>query len=151
VDLAIQAAERLGVKLIVAGDGPERSRLERLAGSHTEIRGSVSEDEAARLLARCRAFIFCGEEDFGIAPIEANAQGKPVVAFRRGAAVETLKDGHTAVFFDRQDASDVAAAIERCFQMRWDACELRRNAERFAPARFREEMSVALDRALESR
>jgi len=149
VDLAIRAAESLQIRLVVAGDGPERRRLERLAGKYTEFAGQVSEEEAARLLAGCSAFVFCAEEDFGIAPLEANAHGKPVVAFRRGAAAETLIEGETAAFFDRQDYRAVAAAIQRCLRTKWDTGVLEKNASRFAPMRFREGMRAELQRAVE--
>src|SRR5690606_26622952 len=79
IDLAIEAANRLGRRLIVVGDGPERSRLERLAGPGVEFRGHVTDDEASDLLARCRGMVFPGLEDFGIAPLEAQASGRPVI------------------------------------------------------------------------
>lgn len=148
VDLAVQAAERLQIPLVVAGDGPERGRLERIAGRYTQIVGEVTETEAARLLTQCTAFVFCGEEDFGIAPLEANAYGKPVVAYRRGAAPETLIEDETAVFFDRQDPVDVAEAIGKCLGKRWDPSVARANSERFAPSRFREQMLAQLERAM---
>jgi glycosyltransferase involved in cell wall biosynthesis len=149
VDLAIRAAERLQTRLVVAGDGPERQRLERLAGKYTEFTGQVSEEHAAQLLAGCSAFVFCAEEDFGIAPIEANAHGKPVVAFRRGGATETLIAGKTAIFFDRQDDEAVADAIRQCLAAEWNTLEIENNAARFAPARFQDEMRSELQRALE--
>jgi glycosyltransferase involved in cell wall biosynthesis len=148
VDLAIRAAERLQMRIVVAGDGPERSRLERAGGRYTEFRGAVSEEEAAALIDGCAAFVFCAEEDFGIAPIEANAHGRPVVAFRAGGATETLVEGSTAVFFDQQDELDVAAAIERCLAASWDGETMKRHAERFAPAHFRNAMRSALAEAM---
>ena len=150
VDLAVRAADRLGIRLVVAGDGPERPRLERIAGRNVDFVGEVSEAEAARLLSRCAAFVFCAEEDFGIAPVEANAHGAPVVAFGRGGVMETLREGETAVFFQQQTVDAVCAAIERCLATQWDAEVLRRNAERFSPSRFREgirgELTAALSR-----
>lgn len=137
VDLAVVAAERLGLHLVVAGDGPDRSRLEKLAGRHAEFVGEVSEADAGRLLGSCRAFVFCGDEDFGIAPVEANAHGAPVVAYRRGGLRESMVDGVTAEFFDRQDVDAVAAAMARAWDRDWDPAALRRNAQRFSPARFR--------------
>lgn len=148
VDLAIRAAEQLQMRLVVAGDGPERARLEGLAGKYTEFRGHVSEAAAAELLSTCAAFLFCAEDDFGIAPIEANAHGAPVVALRRGAALETLEEGATAVFFDRPDVDSLARAIEWCLARRWDDRALRQNAERFSPERFRTGMRSALESAL---
>jgi glycosyltransferase involved in cell wall biosynthesis len=142
VDLGIRAAERLGVRLLVAGDGPERRRLERLAGPHTEFLGEVCEETAGRLFSTCAAFVFCAEEDFGIAPVEANAHGVPVVGYRAGGLLESMVEGETVEFFERQTEEDVAAAIERALRRTWDGEALRRNAARFGPevfrARFRE-------------
>ena len=148
VDLAIRAAEELGMPLIVAGDGPDRQRLERLAGKHTTFVGFVSEEHAARLMASCAAFLFCGEEDFGIAPLEANAHGAPVVAYGSGGALETMVDGVSGVFFAEPSVAAVVDAIERCRQQSWDDAALKENAARFSPERFRESLSAEIARAL---
>ena len=140
VDLAIAAAERLRMRLVVAGDGPDRARLERLAGHYTEFVGHVSDDEAGRLLSTCAAFIFCGEEDFGIAPLEAHAQGTPVIAYARGGVTETMAHGTNAILFERQSTDAVVHAIEQSVQRSWDPAVLERNAARFSPASFREAM-----------
>jgi glycosyltransferase involved in cell wall biosynthesis len=151
VDLAIHAAERLGMRLVIAGDGPERARLERIAGSHSEFRGYVSDEEASRLMSTCAAFVFCAEEDFGIAPVEANASGAPVVAYRRGGTTETIIDGETGVLFQEQSVEALCAAIQRCLAASWDAQVLRRNAERFAPKHFRNGMLREIRAALSRR
>lgn len=148
VDLAILAAEQLGIRLVVAGDGPDRARLEGMAGRHTEFCGEVSETRAAELLASCAAFVFCAEEDFGIAPVEANAHGAPVIAYSGGGALETMEDGKTGVFFGEQSVGALSLAIQRCLAMSWDEGVLRRNAERFSPARFREGMRREIGKAL---
>lgn len=140
IDLAIAAAERLRMRLVVAGDGPERARLERLAGPHTEFVGVVSEDEAGRLLSTCAAFVFCGEEDFGIAPLEAHAHGAPVVAYARGGVAETMEHGSSAIFFHDQTEDAVVQAIEQCLKQTWDPALLKRNAARFSSGNFREGM-----------
>jgi glycosyltransferase involved in cell wall biosynthesis len=145
VDLAIAAAERLGRRLIVAGDGPDRPRLERLAGRRTEFAGAVSEAEAGRLLSTCAAFVFCAEEDFGIAPVEANAHGAPVVAYRAGGVCESMADGVTAEFFDRQEVEDVAAALARALDRSWDQAALAANAARFSPEVFRGRFRAAVE------
>jgi glycosyltransferase involved in cell wall biosynthesis len=147
VDLAIDAAARLGLRLVIAGDGPERARLQRL-GKHAEFLGAVSDEEAGRLLSRCRAFVFCAEEDFGIAPVEANAHGAPVVAYARGGAAETMVAGTTAVLFHEQAADAVANAIEQCLSTSWNSAALRQNAERFAPESFRTGMTAEIHKCL---
>jgi glycosyltransferase involved in cell wall biosynthesis len=149
VDLAIAAAERLGMRLVVAGDGPDRPRLERLAGPHTEFVGHVSEDEAGRLLSTCSAFVFCGEEDFGIAPLEAHAHGTPVVAYGRGGVAETMEAGTNAIFFHHQSEQDVVQAIEQCLKQTWDPALLERNAARFSPENFRAGMRCIILEMLE--
>jgi glycosyltransferase involved in cell wall biosynthesis len=156
VDLAIAAAERLGIRLVVAGDGPDRERLRRLAGRYTEFVGSVSEAEAGELLSSCAAFVFCAEEDFGIAPVEANAHGAPVIGYARGGLLETMIPGQTAELFEDAEVDHVVAATERALTRTWQAADLRANAARFAPdrfrARFRDEVVGALpDTLLELR
>jgi glycosyltransferase involved in cell wall biosynthesis len=151
IDLAIRAAEALQMKLVVAGNGPDRRRLEKLAGPHTEFVGTVPDSEAGRLLSTCAAFVFCAEEDFGIAPVEANAHGAPVVTFSRGGAAETMVDGETAVFFHKQQDTDVARAIEECLSRTWDTGRLRRNADRFSPESFREGITAQLLAAVDTR
>ncbi|CAN5350120.1 glycosyltransferase [soil metagenome] len=141
VDLAVLAANAIGARLIVAGDGPERRRLEGLAGPTVTFLGEVSEVEAGNLMESSRAMIFCAEEDFGIAPVEANAHGLPVVAFQRGAARESLVDGATAVFFGEPTAASVIEAIRRAGQIDWDDAAVRRNAQRFSPKRFRQDLA----------
>lgn len=151
VDLAIRAAERLGVQLVVAGRGPDQRRLERLAGKRTHFTGEVSEEEAGRLLASASAFVFCGEEDFGIAPVEANAHGTPVVAYRRGGLLESMQGGVTAEFFDEPKVDAVVAALRRALKRSWDAPALRANAERFTPERFRGELLQYVRERLDGR
>lgn len=137
VDLAIQAANAAALPLIVAGDGPERPRLERLAGPTVTFLGEVSEERAGELMEQARALIFCAEEDFGITPVEANAHGLPVVAYGRGAALESMRDGLTAEFFGEATAESLIGAIERALGRSWDDAAIRANAARFSPRRFR--------------
>jgi len=148
VELAMAAAERLRIPLIVAGDGPDRARLEKLAGRYTDFRGEVSDASAGDLLSRCAAFLFCAEEDFGIAPVEANAHGAPVIAFGRGGARETIIDGSTGVFFEHLSVEAVCDAIQRCMRLPWDERALRQNAARFAPEQFRKGMQREIARVL---
>lgn len=148
VDLAIRAAELLGMRLVVAGAGPEMARLKRIAGPHTEFVGEIPEQDAARLLSTCAAFVFCAEEDFGIAPLEANAHGAPVIAYGAGAALETIVEGETGVFFTEPSSDAVAQAARRCLERSWDEDVLRSNARRFSPDAFRDGMREQLALAM---
>lgn len=112
IDLAVEACNWLGTPLKVAGVGPDLDRLRRLAGPTVEFLGRVSDTERKDLMARCRAFIFPGEEDYGLTPLEAMASGRPVVAYRGGGALETVMEGVTGVFFDRPDTQALAGTLQ---------------------------------------
>jgi glycosyltransferase involved in cell wall biosynthesis len=148
VHLLVAAANRLGLRLIVAGDGPDRLRLERIADRNTEFLGHVDEATAAELLSRCALFVFAAQEDFGIAPVEANAHGVPVVAFAGGAIAETMVAGVTAELFREPTADSVKDAVLRALSRSWDEETLRANAERFSPLRFRKAFAGVLNAAL---
>ncbi|MFO7956750.1 MAG: glycosyltransferase [Candidatus Brocadiia bacterium] len=152
VDLAVRAFNRLGKRLVVAGDGPERRRLERLAGHNVEFRGFVDGEALPDLYARCRALIFPGEEDFGITPLEAHACGRPVIALRAGGVTETVLDGETGLFFDEPTPDALAAAVEHFESVvnSFDAGRIRSRAEEFSPARFRRDIREAVRGALEA-
>ena len=148
IDLAVQAATRLGRRLVVVGEGPMRKKLEAMAGETVEFTGYLSDEEVADLLARCRGFLFPGLEDFGIAPVEAQAAGRPVVALGRGGTAETVVDGVTGVLVDEQSVEAVIGGIRRLERMRIDPAACRHNAERFAPERFRQEMWRVIEERL---
>jgi glycosyltransferase involved in cell wall biosynthesis len=142
LDLAIDACSALGRRLMVIGDGPDQGRLMARAGPTVKFLNRVSDAEVEHYAARCRALIFPGEEDFGMAPLEIAAAGRPTIAYRAGGAVETIVDGVTGVFFDRQDASSLGEAIQRFERQEWSAKALRSHAERFGidvfQSRFRQ-------------
>lgn len=148
VDIAIAAAARAGRKLIVIGDGPERARLERAAGPDVRFLGWLSNEDLRSHYRQARALLFPGEEDFGIVPVEAQACGRPVIAYRKGGALETVLDGRTGVFFDALDAEALAAAITRLESMTLDPDAARQNAERFSRERFRREIREAIEAPL---
>lgn len=150
VDLAVRAASRLGRRLVVVGDGSERRRLEALAGPTVEFLGRRGDDEVAGLLARCRAFLFPGWEDFGIAPVEAQAAGRPVIAYGRGGAAETVVDGSTGVLFEEQSVDALADAMLRADRIAFEAATCRRNAERFGADVFRAQLGAAIERQLQA-
>ena len=131
LDLAIEAANRLKKRLIVVGDGPERRRLEDLAGPTVTFLGWIDRKALVDLFARCEAYVVPGVEDFGIAPVEAMAAGKPVIGFHTGGVGETVIDGETGVLFRRQQIDAVAAAIERLAGLRLDPMRIRARALEF--------------------
>jgi glycosyltransferase involved in cell wall biosynthesis len=141
VDLAVAAATRLGVPLVVVGDGPERARLQAAAGPTVRFPGWVGDAELAGLYARARAFLFPGLDDFGIAPVESQAAGRPVVAYGRGGALETVCDDVTGVLVGEQSVDAFAAAMDGLQAATFDPAVCRANAERFAAPRFRARMA----------
>jgi glycosyltransferase involved in cell wall biosynthesis len=140
IDLAVQALSRLGRRLIIVGDGRDRATLEALAGPTVEFKGRLSWADVADLMAHCRAFIFPGFEDFGITPLEAQAAGRPVIAFGRGGALDTVIQGETGLFFHEQSVEALMATIEQFEQMSFDPAAARANAERFSVERFKREL-----------
>ena len=131
IDLAIEACKRMNRRLIVIGDGPDRERLEKLADDRIEFLGRQPDKIVNYYAARCRALLFPGEEDFGMAPLEANAAGRPVIAYRSGGAVETVEDEVTGVFFDHASSHSLSEAIEKFESLRFNQYTLRRHAEKF--------------------
>jgi glycosyltransferase involved in cell wall biosynthesis len=146
VDLAVDACARLGRELVVAGDGRALASVRAAAGDGASFLGKVSAAQRDELLGGARALLFPGEEDFGIVPVEAQAAGVPVIAYRVGGASESVLDGRTGVLFAEQTVSTLAGAIERFETLELDERELRENASRFGEARFRAEMAEVIDR-----
>ena len=135
-DLAIQACNRLNRKLIVAGDGLERRVLEELRGDTVEFVGRVSNEKLKQLYSNCRALLFPSDEDFGMVPVEVQASGRPVIAYRSGGVLETVIENQTGVFFDSQDVEALCAAILRFEKMEFAPGSIRENAMRFDQAIF---------------
>jgi glycosyltransferase involved in cell wall biosynthesis len=140
IDLAVQAFSRLGRRLIIVGDGRDRAALEAMAGPTIEFKGRLPWHEVANLMAHCRAFIFPGFEDFGITPVEAQAAGRPVLAFAKGGALDTVIQGETGHFFYEQAVETLITAIEEFERMSFNPAAARANAERFSIERFRREL-----------
>ena len=158
--LAIEAFRRLGRRLVVAGDGPLRARLEAGAPPNVEFTGRLSDEELADLYARCRAVVYPQEEDFGIVAVEAQAAGRPVIAFARGGAVDSVvpltdepqdpAQPATGLWFDEPTSEGLASAVARFERIEpgLDTAAIRAWAERFAPERFRRELADAVERTL---
>jgi glycosyltransferase involved in cell wall biosynthesis len=145
VDLAVEAFNANGKRLIIAGTGPESEKLRSMAKPNIEFLGWQSDDELAQLYARCTALIFPGVEDFGIVPLEAQASGKPVIAFGRGGALETIIDGTTGLFFDRQTAGSLQDALQRCSLIKFNPQTIREHAVHFSRANFHRNIGRSID------
>ncbi len=141
MDLAIRAFNRLGMQLIVAGDGEERAHLEKIAGDTIRFVGDVSDEEKKSLLAHASGFIHPQEEDFGIALVEAMAAGTPVIAYDAGGARETVIEGKTGLFFEEQTWQSLADAVIRARHTTFDYQAIRDHAELFSEERFKKELS----------
>ena len=140
VDLAIEVCQRLGYRLIIVGEGPERAQLQRLAGPRVTFLGRVSEQQLASLYAQCAALLQCGEEDFGMAALEAQACGRPVIAYGAGGALETVVHGRTGLHFSHQTLDSLLATLRSFQPTAFDPALLRAHAERFAEAQFRQRL-----------
>ena len=136
IDLAVTAYNRTGRKLKIVGTGTEFESLKAMAGPNIELLGRQTDEALLELYRRCRMFIFPGEEDFGIAPLEAQACGRPVVAFGRGGALETVKAEVSGLFFDQQTPDALIATIEDCSRHTWDPRLIRAHAETFSIQAF---------------
>ncbi len=147
IDLAVATFTQLGLPLEIIGDGPARRSLEEMAGPTIIFRGRVSDAGVAEAMRDCRALIFPGEEDFGITPLEANACGRPVIAFGAGGARETVRAGVTGVLFAEQTATALAAAVRHAESVVWDAAVIRRHAEQYSVERFESSFREFVERA----
>ncbi len=145
-DLAVRACSELGLRLLVFGDGRDRAELERMAGPTVTFLGRVSWDALARLYAGAKAFIFPGLEDFGIAPVEAQAAGRPVIAFRGGGALDTVIPGETGEFFAEQTVESLKAVLTGFDPAAYETAGCRTNAERFSSERFERELREFVER-----
>ena len=148
VDLAIEACNALGAELRVVGVGPEMAALRRKAGPTIRFLGRLPDADVAAEYARCRAFVFPGEEDFGLTPIEAMASGRPVVAFGAGGALETVVEGKTGLFFREQTAASLAAALRTVQTLPFLPEALQAHALRFDLSVFQDTMRRFVEAAV---
>src|SRR5260370_39318283 len=136
IDLAVQAFTRLGLPLRIIGSGRYEKKLKRLAGKNIKFLGQLPDAEVRNHMARCRALIFPGEEDFGITPVEAQASGRPVIAYGAGGALSTIIEGETGVFFAEQTVDSLEDAVRGFHDEQFDPQRIRRDAEGFDTQRF---------------
>jgi len=149
IDLAIAAANDMRVPLRIIGDGPERERLQSMAGPTIRFEGWKEDADIEEAYSASRALLFPGEEDFGIVPVEAMASGKPVIAYGRGGATETVIEGKSGVLFPEQTVASLRDAIHRFESMSFDAEQIRSHALGFDREVYRDRMKQFIDGAWE--
>ncbi|MFP4095685.1 MAG: glycosyltransferase family 4 protein [Cyclobacteriaceae bacterium] len=145
IDLIVKAFTQMPEQqLYVIGEGPDLKKVQQIAAGHNNIHllGFQPHDKLQHYMQRAKAFVFAADEDFGIIPVEAQACGTPVIAYRRGGSLETVREGLSGVFFDRQEASAIKSAVEQFLTSasQFDPHSIRHHAEQFSISRFRDEL-----------
>ena len=140
IDLVVRAFAGLDRRLVVIGQGERLSPLKKMATPNVEFLGYQSDEVVRDYYSRCRALVFPGEEDFGLTPVEAQASGRPVIAYAAGGSLETVKAGETGVFFDSQTPEAIREAVATFEGCQFDPAAARQNALRFSPEAFAENM-----------
>jgi glycosyltransferase involved in cell wall biosynthesis len=147
-DIVIEAFVKNGKKLHLVGSGPDEEKLKSLAKGHNNIKflGRLSDEEAQQQFRECKAFIFASEDDFGIVPVEAMAAGKPVIAYARGGALETVEDGKSGIFFEEQNPESIIEAVEKFETMKFDANYIHNYAQKFSKDNFKQNFYKFLEK-----
>lgn len=145
VDIAVKAFKDNGFVLKVVGTGPQFNELKGIAGDNIEFLSRIDENLLANLFAGCRALIVTAEEDFGLTALEAQACGKPVIAFGKGGVTETVIEGKTGVFFSEQTEKGLQSALEKFDIMRFDSKEIIKHAEKFSKSNFKKKFRQAMN------
>jgi len=146
-DLAVQACKELGRKLVIIGDGPERENLEKLADGSSNITflGRQPDEVVKKYMQECKALLFPGEEDFGIVPVEAQACGRPVIAYGKGGVLDTVIDGKTGVYFKEQTVESLKEAILKFENMKFNKQEIRQHALEFDEPVFKNKIKEFIE------
>lgn len=142
IDLVVETFNELGLHLKIIGTGPYQKILQNMAKTNIEFLGRVSDQKLADYYARCKALIFPGEEDFGIAPLEAQAAGRPVIAYAGGGAIETVVEGKTGIFFREQTAEALNRTIHSFEKMNFNPLEIRKHAQKFDREVFKSKLTA---------
>lgn len=148
-DLIIQACNELKLPLTVIGRGPEHNNLLKLAGDTVHFRSDVPDEEMPHLFAGAEAFIFAAYEDFGVTPVEALASGTPVIAYKKGGALDYIQTGINGEFFDVQSVPSLCAALQNFNPKKYSHAAVRSSAEKFSDAVFRNKMNVFVQKITE--
>lgn len=150
IDLLVEAFNGMpSKKLKIVGAGPESERLRAKAGKNIEFLGFQPDEKVRELLASARGFIFAAEEDFGIAPLEAQASGTPVIAYGKGGSLETVLPGITGLLFPEQTASSLVESLKEFEKIKWNGKLIRSHAEKFGTDRFKKELKQFVDQQWE--
>ena len=148
LDLVVRAYNRLGFPLKIVGTGTEYEKLRRCASPNISFEGWVPDEKTRELYRACRCLVFPGEEDFGIVPVEAQACGRPVVAFAKGGVLESVDEKVSGVFFSEQTEEALLGGIEACAGRKWDSAAIRHHAETFGFQRFIDGMSLQVRKCI---
>jgi glycosyltransferase involved in cell wall biosynthesis len=142
IDLAIEAFNKLRLNLVIIGDGPEKFNLQKIAKKNIKFLGFQPDEVVKEYYQNCTAFIFPTEDDFGIAPVEAMSYGKPILAYRKGGALETIIEGKTGEFFNYQNSAILADGIRRLRLnlKNYDPQFISHHAQQFSEERFKKEI-----------
>ncbi len=143
-DLAIQACNELNIPLKIIGTGPEEKNLRKMAGNTIEFLGKIEEDQLVKTYEQCRAFVLPQVEDFGIAPIEAMASGRPVVAYQAGGALDFIIPNKTGIFFQKQEAESLKNAIQQLQDINFDPQEIKAHAKNFSTQNFLDKIDTCI-------
>ncbi len=147
IDLAVELFNKLGKRLVIIGQGSDRARLERLAANNIDFLGYKSDEVVKEYLENCRAFIFPGEEDFGIAPVEAMACGKPVLAYRKGGLTETMVEGVTGEFYNEPTVESMEAGLTQLLihEKEFDPQTIAKHAQAYSTKAFKKAMKSLIE------
>jgi len=148
VDLLIQVANQLGLRLKIVGEGSAKAYFMKIAGPTVSFLGNLTDERLAYYYKHCRALLFAAEEDFGYVMVEANYFGRPVIAYKAGGAVEIIQEGITGEFFSRQSVDSISSVLEKFDKTRYNSKHCRQNAQRFTFKRFEEELNKHINRIM---
>ena len=148
IDLIVEAFTRLGLSLVVIGDGPDFDKVKRFAGPNVQLLGYQPDSVVKDYMERCKAFVFAADEDFGITPAEAQAAGAPVIAYGKGGVTETVIPEETGILFREQTVEGLIEAVQEFESGKYsfELERIRENAKRFSKARFQREFSELVER-----
>ena len=145
VDEAIKACNRAGKKLLIIGHGPEKDKLLKLSGPNVRIISGISDEQLCSAYRHCLALLAVSHEDFGITPLEAGASGKPVIAYRAGGYLDTIREGLNGMFIEQPTSEQIEAAIRKFNPEEWDKQAIKNYIARFSEERFIDEIRQAVD------